>query len=480
MQNDKRSRSQSITYKILYAISVLATVIGIVFSFDLYLNEYNSELAVFEKCSTFYAYVILSAIVIVFCIVLQFLPKLFSCAKKELDNSCIKSIFINSFCGIFCLAYPVLMIYEKINNAIEIDRISILISALSLLSALFFFFQMVGATEKKNLVALLGLCFVVFCILIIFTVHYNSSVILITSPLRICSLLSYISIMLFILTEIRFYIGNVSQTMHFSMGVATMFFGITSSLPRLYLSIVKESGFGLSSQTVLLGIELFCGIYAAFRLSELLYAEKFCYSKNIDEKTEEIFEMISDMGLETASSQDSDELTLSDDIKADNNFYSEDVILIESDNDLPDDVGFSGGEEGKFSVEDYDFIENEAEDDFEGEEISPFEEESFKDSIQEAIEESTEDLEELINFEQIKNSNTENAFNNPDNDTAADAERVNLDSVSAEAADDDDDDDDESFERLIDELVHKESNEKKTEENNGKQKKFKIRFVKKM
>lgn len=460
MLNDKRSFSQSITYKVIYALSIIAVIVGSIFSFDLYLNEYDKDLAVFDKCSTLYAYIVLSLIMVILVASVLIIPKLFSCAKNEVNNSGVHTLFVNSFTGIFCIAYPLVVIYEKVSSSTPFGKIDFIIVAVAIVASLYFFSNMMGFTEKKSALSIFGMCFAIFCILIIFTVHYSSSEILITSPVRISSMLSYICIMLFVLSEIRFYIGSPMHSMYFSMGFATMFFGITSALPKLYLSIVSENGFEFSSKTILLAIELLCGVYAIARLSGFLSVSKFCSTKTIDDEKGEIYDMITELAVESLENSENN-IEHKEEESGNNDYYSENDDLVVSDNDLPEDVGFVGGKEGKFYVEDYESLENDLDDDFEADEMSPFEEESFENSIQEAMDENNADIGELIDYEQIKSQGVDESSENDQ----VDGESTNNDVVSADEilddihenddAGDDVDDDDEEFDRLLDEIVNK-------------------------
>ncbi len=526
--NNSKSGFKSLLYKILFIISIISTVVGTAFSFDLYFNKFDVSLYHFNDCLSLTVYNVISVAVFIICLVVLMMPRFFEKKKDELSSCGILPMFAGIFAGFFCIAYPIMIFLDRNAEGMSINKIEMVVMLFAILSAAYCFVCALGVDVDKRIKASLGMCFVIFSILVIFTVYYSSSKVLITSPVRISSLLSFLSIMLFILSEVRYHLGIPSRAMYISFGIASMYFSFSSALPKLFVCLINDSVFVFSSETMLYGIEVFIALYAAFRLVRFMKKDAFAKeaeevlessgvesetvttddgshvieeeflhipdipvreSKSFDEDAEEteeteemaeeeevaekqetVYQELSEEKTETECKEeleaepeknfdeefkeetkeersDEFEMHFSECVKDQPNVFEEDKLYDfeknensnSSENDLPEDIGFVGGNEGDFELDDYDSADDIADEEFD-DEISPFENTDIGSTIVEAMDDSPVELGEVIDYEQIRNSTSDDVMKPNVLDVML------ADTIDFDADEDDEKDDDEEIE----------------------------------
>lgn len=488
MLSDKKVRSQSLFYRILFSVVCCLTGIGLILSFVMYYNYFDVDLALFEQSTLLNLYNIIFVLVFIICLVVLLFKKLFSYASNEVSGYSLPLIFVNSFCGLFTFAYGTMLFYDSIRSAEGINFVKLFVCLFALASSVYFIIQIFNVTPSAKQLVIFGMLFMIFCIFILFTVHYTSSEILLTSPVRTGALLSFISMMLFIMSEVRYHIGMHSKSMYISFGIACAFYSIVTAFPKLVLTLLSHQGFEFSTNSILYAIEVFVGVYALIRLSYFCGKDKYSIENKqiLAVKIED--QPISSENDEENSTDDKQfepEQTQSEEKpeeKEEADVVGEEISLKEDpekeepssneENDLPEDIGFVGGNEGEFQLDDYDSAEDISEDDFDEVDTVPFENTGIEDSIKEAMDEAPDDLGEVIDYEQIRNETLDDVMKSKQL-YAMLADTVN---IFDKDDDDDDDDIDDDFMQVLGEIKKSNSTEKKSEKKN----KEKFRFVKKV
>ncbi len=475
MTADKKTLFQSRLYKILYALVFLMTVFGAVLSTRLYMLHLDEELLMFNKCTESIVFTALSLAVGVLCLFVLLAQRLFDKADRNTSWGGVFTMLFSSFIFFFLIAYSLVYLYGTYKNGWNIGVIEVLNIILPILSGMYFFVPVVKAEANKSRLAIFGIIFAVFLIFTVFTVHYSSSTVLMNSPVRIGSLLSCLSVMLFILSEVRYVLGIASSSMYIGFGFACSYFTITSTLPVILLTLKTDGIFEFSANTIFLCVQLLAGVYSALRIGKYLKKENFCYAEAGEKSPNEVYENIILTADQTKGSEgERFREGFSNDGAEEVYIFDTDVSLSEAgENELPDNIGFKGGHEGHFEL--YSDAAAEMDDDYDDEEeMSPFENTDFGDFIKEAMEESSKDLEAVIDFERKRNA-------------LESGDKISLEAVFEAAEDEEREEalEDEEIENDVNKVINELSNtaEIKNKENDskeGKGLKKKFRFVKKM
>ena len=276
--------------------------------------------------------------------------------------------------------------------------------------------------------------------------------------------------------------------MYISFGIACGFYSIVTAFPKLVLTLLSHQGFEFSTNSILYAIEVFVGVYALIRLSYFCVKDKYSIENKqiLAVKIEDQpISLENDEENSTDDKQFEPEQTQSEEKpeeKEEADVVGEEISLKEDpekeepssneENDLPEDIGFVGGNEGEFQLDDYDSAEDISEDDFDEVDTVPFENTGIEDSIKEAMDEAPDDLGEVIDYEQIRNETLDDVMKSKQL-YAMLADTVN---IFDKDDDDDDDDIDDDFMQVLGEIKKSNSTEKKSEKKN----KEKFRFVKKV
>lgn len=185
----------------------------------------------------------------------------------------IVGLIISALCGFFFISTIILQLLYNVNDlylGMFDGAMQYVTITLALPCAIYFFFIAFSPKPNESILAVLGICVVIWAISHLIKAHLYMSIPL-QSPERIFEILSYISIMLYFLQEIRFHLYRQKPTLYIILGFACVFFTLTNALP----SLIMDFSSGL--ETLYNALEVSIALYVMLRLILLCKYENFAY-----------------------------------------------------------------------------------------------------------------------------------------------------------------------------------------------------------
>ncbi len=432
IEKEKRAK---IVFSVFFSLYTILALAATALNFILYNNFYDSALKLFENNALSKAAYYIAGAALLIALITLFI-KSFGKATESTVQSGGFFVIIECFCGLLLIIFCMQHYLAKIGSLN--DYRSLIMAVLLIAGALYYFIQAFSVGANKTPVVLSGLSLVIFLIGYIFFELYRIDNILVNSPVRIGAIMAALSILLFILSELRFYIGRASRRLYFAAGFLATLFSISDSLPKIYLCVMKMNGFSLDATAFFSCFELFAGIYAYSRLCHYLTVDAFSenpcseYILIEDEDHEADGDLCGgDNEYERDDSEGDD--TENDPGEGMSSYFSSynvniltDDGFLDDENDIDDNVKndepeFSANNVGEFDIQAYEAAEGVADDLPDDQEEAQVSNEAIEDEelslekkiISDLIAQIPDDLEEVIDFEK-KDEPSEKTDDSPD------------------------------------------------------------------
>jgi len=274
------------SYRVLFAVCGVLTVASVVFRTVLMTDKYyDSDIMLYKTGPLpyiFYGFVVLSSVIfLISSLFIQSkgitvsLPKNKSVNFSEMSSSekglKIAGLIISALCGFFYISTIILQVLYKVNHlylGMYNGALQYVTVALALPCAIYFFFIAFWREPSEALLAVLGICVTVWTISHLISAHLYMYIPL-QSPERIFEILSYISILLYFLQEIRFHLNRQKPAFFVVFGFFCVFFTLTNAVPSLIIE------FSSSLETLYNALEVSVALYVVLRLVLLCKNEYF-------------------------------------------------------------------------------------------------------------------------------------------------------------------------------------------------------------
>lgn len=247
-------------YKLLLGIAGLAALLAAVFLYFAQTVDYDLSIRHFARNSPYAWGFAVSVVAALTCGIAAGIGK-----SRAADRTA--GIQINTF-GIFAAAVTAFMLLASFILSIRalstgLPILEVLRLVLMALSAAFFF--LIAAREKKagGAAALLSLCPLLFSLVSVLTVYFDTDYGM-NAPVKICWLLTYISMTLFFTGETRGVLGRTVPFWHTFFGVFCLTMTASVGLSQLTVALADTVGHGFSLVDSALFVCI--ALYAAARL----------------------------------------------------------------------------------------------------------------------------------------------------------------------------------------------------------------------
>ena len=263
-------------YKILLGISCLGALIAAVFLYFAQTVDYDPIIRHFSRHSPFAWGAAAAAAAALLCGIAAGILKQKTADRTAGIHTSPLGIFAAAVTAFMLLASFILAIRSL---AVGLPILEVLRLLLMAFSAAFFF--LIAARERKTggAMSLLSLCPLLFSLLSILTVYFDNDYGM-NAPVKICWLLTYISMALFFTGETRVILGRALPFWHTFFGVFCFTMTASVGLSQLVISLNDTVGHGFS----LLSSVLFVCI-ALYTAARLFAAE--AAQTEVPEKSEE-------------------------------------------------------------------------------------------------------------------------------------------------------------------------------------------------